>query len=186
MSFERIGIMARPGKFLYFAYGSNLLKERLQMLNPSAEFVTVAKLQDYALEFRTYGNDPMESRWKGAPASIYQSLGACVWGCVWELRNEHKKTLDRQEGVHAHIYKPFEVNVISQHGQPLHCRTYMLNRSCDEFDARPSPQYLDIIIRGAEQNQLPADYIAKLKAVEHNSYQGTVDIYNQILQLLGS
>ncbi|KAK3597572.1 hypothetical protein CHS0354_018166 [Potamilus streckersoni] len=178
--------MARPGKFLYFAYGSNLLKERLKMLNPSAEFVTAAKLEDYELEFRSYGSDPMECRWKGAPASINQKRGSCVWGCVWELRNEHKETLDWQEGVHANVYNPLEVDVFSQDGQTLHCRTYMLSRSSDVFDARPSPQYLDIIIRGAQQNGLPADYIEKLKSIEHNSFQGTVDIYHQILQRLGS
>ena len=31
--------------FLYFGYGSNLLKQRLQLLNPSAEFVTIGKLK---------------------------------------------------------------------------------------------------------------------------------------------
>ena len=30
--------------FLYFAYGSNLLRERLVRANPSAKFVAVAKL----------------------------------------------------------------------------------------------------------------------------------------------
>lgn len=31
--------------FLYFAYGSNLLKERLQLKNPSASVYCVAKLK---------------------------------------------------------------------------------------------------------------------------------------------
>uniref|UniRef100_A0A8C1UVD5 Gamma-glutamylcyclotransferase n=1 Tax=Cyprinus carpio TaxID=7962 RepID=A0A8C1UVD5_CYPCA len=31
--------------FLYFAYGSNLLKERLQLKNPSATIYCVAKLK---------------------------------------------------------------------------------------------------------------------------------------------
>jgi hypothetical protein len=31
--------------FLYFAYGSNLLRQRLHMDNPSAKFVDVAKLK---------------------------------------------------------------------------------------------------------------------------------------------
>ena len=31
--------------FLYFGYGSNLLMQRLQLLNPSAEFVTIGKLK---------------------------------------------------------------------------------------------------------------------------------------------
>ena len=31
--------------FNYFGYGSNLLKERLQLMNPSAEFVDIGKLR---------------------------------------------------------------------------------------------------------------------------------------------
>lgn len=31
--------------FLYFAYGSNLLMERIHLRNPSAEFYCVARLQ---------------------------------------------------------------------------------------------------------------------------------------------
>ena len=38
--------------FLYFAYGSNLLTERIHFQNPSATFVDAAKLDGYKLEFR--------------------------------------------------------------------------------------------------------------------------------------
>ena len=38
--------------FLYFAYGSNLLTERIHFQNPSATFRDVAKLDGYRLEFR--------------------------------------------------------------------------------------------------------------------------------------
>ncbi len=32
-------------KFLYFGYGSNLLRERIHIMNPSAVFKTIAKLE---------------------------------------------------------------------------------------------------------------------------------------------
>ena len=38
--------------FLYFAYGSNLLKRRIHFQNPSATFRDAAKLEGYKLEFR--------------------------------------------------------------------------------------------------------------------------------------
>ena len=38
--------------FLYFAYGSNLLTERIHFQNPSATFIDAAKLDGYKLEFR--------------------------------------------------------------------------------------------------------------------------------------
>lgn len=39
------------GSFYYFAYGSNLLTERIRLMNPSAEFVSVGKVSDFALSF---------------------------------------------------------------------------------------------------------------------------------------
>ena len=38
--------------FLYFAYGSNLLTERIHFQNPSATFRGAAQLDGYKLEFR--------------------------------------------------------------------------------------------------------------------------------------
>ena len=38
--------------FLYFAYGSNLLTERIHFQNPSAIFRGAAQLDGYRLEFR--------------------------------------------------------------------------------------------------------------------------------------
>ena len=38
--------------FLYFAYGSNLLTERIHFQNPSATFRGAAQLDGYRLEFR--------------------------------------------------------------------------------------------------------------------------------------
>ena len=36
---------AAHGRFMYFAFGSNLLKERLQLANPSATFCTTGRLK---------------------------------------------------------------------------------------------------------------------------------------------
>lgn len=36
---------AAQGRFMYFAFGSNLLKERLQLANPSAIFCTTGRLK---------------------------------------------------------------------------------------------------------------------------------------------
>ena len=43
---------SRRSTFLYFAYGSNLLTERIHFQNPSATFKSAAQLDGYKLEFR--------------------------------------------------------------------------------------------------------------------------------------
>ncbi len=40
------------GSFVYFAYGSNLLTERIHYQNPSAKSIGIACLRDYRLDFR--------------------------------------------------------------------------------------------------------------------------------------
>ncbi len=63
---------AHPDKFLYFGYGSNLLKERLQIQNPTAVFKTVARLDGYKLDFN---RDPDTSIWHGCVATITEDKG---------------------------------------------------------------------------------------------------------------
>ncbi|KAJ8920297.1 hypothetical protein NQ315_011958 [Exocentrus adspersus] len=53
------------GKFLYFAYGSNLLEQRIHIQNPTAVRHDIGKLKDYQLDFITFSR-----RWKGASATI--------------------------------------------------------------------------------------------------------------------
>ena len=50
--------------FLYFAYGSNLLKTRIHINNPSAEFYDVAKLQVMDRSQHTYVRENGEPRVK--------------------------------------------------------------------------------------------------------------------------
>lgn len=93
------------GKFLYFAYGSNLWSKRIHINNPSAIRIGIGKLkvsktkhltkfsrnfQDYKLDFVTYSN-----RWKGASATIEPKKGKYVWGALWEVDKSDLPNLDR-------------------------------------------------------------------------------------------
>uniref|UniRef100_A0A3B3RIR7 Gamma-glutamylcyclotransferase b n=1 Tax=Paramormyrops kingsleyae TaxID=1676925 RepID=A0A3B3RIR7_9TELE len=123
--------------FLYFAYGSNLLKERLQLENPSAKALCVARLTDHKLVFGNHRGLP-SNRWHGGVATIEHSSGEDVLGVVWEMNIDDLESLDRQENVRSGIYSPVEVSVWAA-GQKITCRTYIMN-SC--VYASPSPQYL--------------------------------------------
>ncbi len=89
-----------------------------------------------------------------------------VWGSVWELNMSDLPNLDKQEGVALKQYQPIEVNVTSLSGDQLKCRTYQMLNLTGE-DRCPSPQYLNIMVMGAEECGLPNEYIERLKAVEH-------------------
>uniref|UniRef100_A0A4W4FT11 Gamma-glutamylcyclotransferase n=1 Tax=Electrophorus electricus TaxID=8005 RepID=A0A4W4FT11_ELEEL len=128
--------MSNAKRFMYFAYGSNLLKERLQLENPSAVFRCVGRLKGYVLNFGLWGDDVV-SKWHGGVATIEKSPDEYVWGVVWEMAVEDLTSLDRQEQVDEGAYSSLELRVETEAG-PLLCRTYQMNkfRPCP-----PSPQY---------------------------------------------
>ncbi len=59
--------------FLYFAYGSNLLKERIRINNTSAVFKTVGRLDGYHLDF-----DRKTTMWHGCAATIIEDKGTIL------------------------------------------------------------------------------------------------------------
>ncbi|KAK5925922.1 gamma-glutamylcyclotransferase-like [Pseudochaenichthys georgianus] len=156
------------GRFMYFAFGSNLLKERLQLANPTAIFCTTGRLKDYKLNFGYMYEKYVDNSWHGGVATIEPCRGAEVWGVIWTLSNKNLPSLDKQEGVHESYYSPLELSVETDKGLLL-CRTYQMNN----FHAcPPSPQYKQVVCLGAEQNGLPVDYLKRLQAIETNNYSG--------------
>lgn len=162
--------------FLHFAYASNLLRERILIKNISATFYAVANLQDFKLVFGSH-QGKASSDWHGGTATIVQSPGDEVWGVVWKMNTSNLNSLDKQEGVEDGIYTPIEVNISTQEGKILTCRSYQMNDCvCD----LPSPQYKKVICMGAKQNGLPIAYQKKLEAIETNNYAGPVSIFEEI------
>ncbi|KAM8869022.1 gamma-glutamylcyclotransferase [Spinachia spinachia] len=207
--------MKNPPTFLYFAYGSNLLKERLQLKNPSATVHCVAKLKDHKLVFGNHKGLASE-RWHGGVASVEQSPGDEVWGVVWKMSTFDLESLDSQENVTLGAYSPVELSVKTKEHE-IHCRTYVMN-SC--VYAPPSPQYLQsvvnstdpcamlglvtvravsssldldpdiiqltrVIMMGAEQNGLPRDYQEKLRAIKTNAFEGPLPMMAKLEQAGG-
>lgn len=152
--------------FLYFAYGSNLLTERIRLNNPTAVKRAVAKLQGYKLDFEVIGQ-----RWHGAVATIIPAPDRCVWGVVWELHNSDLENLNRQE----RGYDPIEVNVFGEDGSSYKCCTYQLAKTPGSDD-KPSIVYKNVIVNGAIENGLPKIYIDELRKIEDNGYNGPVDV----------
>ncbi|CAB1449664.1 unnamed protein product [Pleuronectes platessa] len=159
--------MAAFGQFMYFAFGSNLLRQRLKLQNPSAMFCSTARLKDYKLSFGLW-NEHVDNKWHGGVATIEFCPGADVWGVIWSMSDENLRSLDNQEGVSKGMYSPLNVSVETDKG-PMLCRTYQMNN----FHAcPPSPQYKQVVCLGAEQNGLPEQYRKSLEWIQTNNYSG--------------
>ncbi|KAJ8334594.1 hypothetical protein SKAU_G00402330, partial [Synaphobranchus kaupii] len=119
--------------------GSNLLKERLQLMNPSATFHCIGRLKDYKLNFGFHGEE-ISNNWHGGAATVEESIGNEVWGVIWKICQDDLARLDEQEGVDVGIYRPLQVKVDTDEGEVV-CRTYQMNN----FKANlPSPPYMQV------------------------------------------
>ncbi|XP_063616507.1 gamma-glutamylcyclotransferase-like [Cydia splendana] len=162
--------------FLYFAYGSNLLKKRIRINNPTAEFLGIGRLDNHILDFMKYSE-----HWRGTSATIVPKQGSIIWGAIWRLHNNDMPALDWQEGVETNWYFPKTVEITTPDGQTVECRTYQQTSNPppreedDEIpvDRRPSITYLNVILKGAEECQLPPDYIEKLNKLPHNGQEAS-------------
>ncbi|XP_011729629.1 gamma-glutamylcyclotransferase isoform X2 [Macaca nemestrina] len=106
--------------FLYFAYGSNLLTERIHLRNPSAAFFCVARLQDFKLDFGNSQGKTSQT-WHGGIATIFQSPGDEVWGVVWKMNKSNLNSLDEWRKKHHTAFQ-------NQGNHPCKHKTRMWDR----------------------------------------------------------
>ncbi|KAF9423500.1 hypothetical protein HW555_001055 [Spodoptera exigua] len=157
--------------FLYFAYGSNLLKRRIKINNPHAEFVGVGRLDNFRLDFVSHYN-----LWGGSVATIVPHIREHVWGAIWKMQYDEMPSLDKQEGVDLQQYVPRQVNVYYPDGKQAKCRTYqhmnfpvdVTTLDCLPENRRPSITYKQCIIKGAYECKIPKEYIKKLESIPTN------------------
>uniref|UniRef100_A0A1I7YR00 gamma-glutamylcyclotransferase n=1 Tax=Steinernema glaseri TaxID=37863 RepID=A0A1I7YR00_9BILA len=163
--------------FHYFAFGSNLLDERIKVQIKGAEFESTGVLTGYRLAFYDEGK-----RWRGAVASITEDPNSHVWGCVWRVPNSFAAELDKQESG----YHRLNVTVkMSSNGSAVECRTYQYSNP--ERQARPpSPHYKHVIVSGAIEHELPNGYIEMLQKIKDNGYEGPVELDLDVLKELNN
>lgn len=115
--------------------------------------------------------------WKGSPATVVPDDEQFVWGALWQLNVSDLDHLDKQEGVQDKYYLPFEANIVTPDSKSVLCRSYMLcNQPIKQtplpLDRRPSKAYLKTILLGAQESNLPSDYLKSLNAIPDNGNDG--------------
>jgi gamma-glutamylcyclotransferase len=142
----------------YFAYGSNMLFERLRERVPSAVALGTVKLPEYALVWNKTGKDG------SGKCSIVKTskLQDNVWGVLYEIDPTEKLNLDRVEGLgygYDEIIVQLEFN-----GKTVEACTYIAT-SFNPF-LKPFCWYKDFVVYGSRQNNLPKHYISMLETAD--------------------
>uniref|UniRef100_H3B5L3 gamma-glutamylcyclotransferase n=1 Tax=Latimeria chalumnae TaxID=7897 RepID=H3B5L3_LATCH len=158
--------------FFYFSYGSNLLRERLQLRNPSAGFHAAARLQNYRLAFGNH-KGRLNTRWHGGVATIVESPGEKVWGVVWKLNVLDLPSLDKSGGARSGAFIPPQVGASISKIHSMVLEMYVA-------PLPPGNPLLQVICLGAKQDNLPHEYQRKLEAIGTNDFAGPLKVMEEI------
>lgn len=135
--------------YAYFAYGSNLLPERLLQRCPTAVPYAPAILPNYRLTERLY-------------ADVDYVPGEQVHGFVYLLRAQDVVRLDRFEG-YPQIYRRYTVDVILDDGTELPALIYEMTPKTKEIrnGLSYSEEYRKICREGANLHRIKNHFIRK-------------------------
>lgn len=143
----------------YFAYGSNMSPERLQKRVPSATLIGVFSLARYELKFHKIGKDGSA---KG-DAFFTGNVSDVVLGVLYSIECSEKVQLDEAEGL-GNGYEEKEVSLINERGEATVGFLYYATNINSALP--PFSWYVHHILKGAENAQLPKEYVQQISRVQ--------------------
>jgi AIG2-like family len=147
----------------YFAYGSNMQSETLRGRRgvPFSRAVAV-RVPGWRVVF---DKPPLFSVGE-AFANIVQETRADALGVAFEVSDDDLAQIERSEGVMLGNYRRVElaVEALAPCGDPPRRATSLAS---DRRDATlfPSTRYMALVIAGALEHALPADYVETLRGI---------------------
>jgi gamma-glutamylcyclotransferase len=135
----------------YFAFGSNLPLARLCERAPSARVLGAARLAGFRLCLDKLASDG------SGKLNLAPDADACVWGVVFQLDPTELASLDGFEPGYTRI----SVSVGLRGGGACEAQTYLSEQRAQGL--RAAPWYKALILAGAREHQLPADWIEHLE-----------------------
>jgi hypothetical protein len=145
-------------KFLYFAYGSNMLSRRLLARTPSAVAVGVGYATGRRLTFDKVSSDG-SGKCDIEPTSHPTDR---VYGVLFEIATAEKPALGDAEGL-GKGYREERVKVITPSATP-EALAYVA--TAKEPALRPYHWYKALVVAGAAEHALPQAYVEWLRTVD--------------------
>ncbi|NVK40020.1 MAG: gamma-glutamylcyclotransferase [Oceanospirillaceae bacterium] len=144
------------GTLFYFAYGSNMALERLRARIPEAEPVSSGTLRAHSLRFHKIGRD-------GSAKCDAYATGVAedrIHGMLYRIERSSRTLLDKVEGL-GRGYEIREVGIEIADGHTL--EAFLYYATLIDPQLRPFDWYLEHVLRGARQAQLPQAYLEALQ-----------------------
>ena len=116
----------------YFAYGSNLSKQRMMRRTGPIRKARVARLNDYRLAFNNTDKAGSELY-----ANIVPSAGGITWGVAYWCSPQAMAALDEYEGVADGCYRREWIEVETSDGERLQAEVYIGGEQFTVAEGRP-------------------------------------------------
>lgn len=148
------GLPIEPFRHFYFAYGSNLVQTECHRTAPDAQPYGMAFLPGYKVNFTKHSTTRA-----GDTATIVSDPTTNMWGFVYRVHDKDKARIEAREGGYEMVN--LTVYLVAPHpGEdptPIKAFTFVASKECPQH-CGPPPEYLDLVIRGANDRQLPEPY----------------------------
>ena len=145
----------------YFAYGANMDVETLKDRNVNFQQITIGKIRDVRLVFHVPGHDDT------GKADLMDDRRSHVHGVIYDVPEESLVGLDVYEGIERGRYRRQQASVQTSRGE-LSCAIYRGAKF--KAGLKPSPDYLERMVRGAKHHGLPEHYLTFL--LSHDTMRG--------------
>jgi cation transport regulator ChaC len=144
----------------YFAYGSNMsavvFRER-RAIQP------LAARRGFVDGYRLCFDIPIGPGQRGV-ANLRAEAGFRTHGVAYLLSDAQCEHLDHTEGVHMNVYRRVAVRVVTGEATAVDAFTYQ-SALCDPT-RRPSARYLNLLLDGALEHELPEEYVGFLESFD--------------------
>tara|TARA_Y100001936_G_scaffold252649_1_gene313296 strand:+ start:1969 stop:2601 length:633 start_codon:yes stop_codon:yes gene_type:complete len=155
-------------KFLYFAYGSNMLVEKLKSRCDSGKKITPSENSQHMIREHVFGFYKKSK--DGSGKGDIKKTGKFddkVYGVLFSIDKNQKIRLDQAEGL-GYGYEEKSIVVIDEKtGEEKDAKTYFAQNHYSGLT--PYDWYKRQTVQGAKDNDLPEKYIEKIEAVPSKS-----------------
>ena len=140
----------KPEHQLYFAYGSNLLRSQISERCPDHTEIGIGILKNYRVAIGGRG-----------VATLVPDATNSAYGFVYQLSPEDVRKLDIKEGVAIGYYKQ-DRQLVEIADSIKICLVYI---EPVYAPGKPRPGYVQKLINGAIEHNLPPAYVDQLRAL---------------------
>lgn len=145
----------------YFAYGSNMESATLRGRRGIQYHCALpGRAHGWRLVLDKPGLFPTGSSF----ANIIPDVASFVWGVLYQINEAELGHIDLTEGVLIGNYCRIEIPVHTSRSDPA-LNAFTLTSERRDPTLQPSTRYMGLLISGAEEHGLPADYVAFLRGI---------------------